>query len=121
VSCEGFLPSYGETGAWHGRVQPPRADADAYADGPQVVRDVAVRAGGAAFAATRQPAPPGLIDQLVALTGAPASAWDANLDLDPPTFRRVLVPGQLLGRYDARIAAPTSSALAGELATRRRR
>ena len=24
LSCEGFLPSYGETGAWHGLVQPPR-------------------------------------------------------------------------------------------------
>src|SRR4029453_3802770 len=31
VSCEGFLPSYGETGAWHGRGQPPRSDADRYA------------------------------------------------------------------------------------------
>src|SRR5204863_7227573 len=39
-------------------------------------------------------------------------AWNANLDLDPLTFREVLLPGQLLGRYDARIAAATSSALA---------
>jgi len=112
LSCEGFLPSYGETGAWHGRVQPPRADADAYAD---VLRSFATSPYGpaaTAFAATRQPAPPGLIDQLVALTGAPSAAWDANLDLDPLTFRHVLVPGQLLGRYDARIAAATGSALA---------
>jgi len=65
-----------------------------------------------AFAASRQAAPPGLVDQLVALTGAPASAWNANLDLDPLTFREVLLPGQLLGRYDARIAAATGSALA---------
>ncbi|HSC64965.1 MAG TPA: hypothetical protein VLD35_15090, partial [Caldimonas sp.] len=35
-----------------------------------------------------------------------------NLDLDPLTFRRVLLSGQLLGRYDARIAAPSGSALA---------
>lgn len=112
LSCEGFVPSYGETGAWHGLVQPARADADAYAD---VLRSFATSPYGpaaAAFAATRQPAPPGLVDQLVALTGAPAPAWDANLDLDPSTFRRVLVPGQLLGRYDARIAAPAGSALA---------
>jgi len=112
LSCEGFLPSYGETGAWHGKVQPPRADADAYAD---VLRSFATSPYGpaaTAFAATRQPAPPALVDQLVALTGAPATAWNANLDLDPLTFRQVLVPGQLLGRYDARIAAPTGSALA---------
>ncbi len=112
LSCEGFLPSYGETGAWHGLVQPARADADAYAE---VLRAFATSPYGpaaAAFAATRQPAPPGLVDQLVARTGAPATAWDANLDLDPATFRRVLVPGRLLGRYDARMAAPTNSALA---------
>lgn len=112
LSCEGFLPSYGETGAWHGLVQPARADADAYAD---VLRAFATSPYGpaaAAFAATRQPAPPGLVAQLTALTGAPAAAWDANLALDPATYRRVLLPGQLLGRYDARMAAPTNSALA---------
>lgn len=112
LSCEGFLPSYGEAGAWHGRVQPARADPDAYAD---VLRSFATSPYGpaaTAFAATHQPAPPGLIDQLVALTGAPAPAWDANLDLDPFTFRRALVAGQLLGRYDARIGAANGSALA---------
>ncbi|HSC64592.1 MAG TPA: peptidase S10, partial [Caldimonas sp.] len=77
-SCEGFLPSYGEVGAWHGRVQPPRADADAYAE---VLRSFATSPYGPAalaFAATHQPAPPTLIDQLVALTGAPAPAWETN-------------------------------------------
>src|SRR5204863_1001865 len=39
-------------------------------------------------------------------------AWNANLDLDPLALREVLLPGQLLGRYDARIAAATGSALA---------
>ena len=112
LSCEGFLPSYGETGAWHGRVQPPRSDADAYADVLRAFASAPYGPAATAFAATREAAPPGLIDQLVALTGAPATAWAANLDLDPLTFRQVLVPGQLLGRYDTRITAPTGSALA---------
>lgn len=112
LSCEGFVPSYGEAGAWHGRVQPPRADADAYAEVLRSFASTPYGPAATAFAATRQPAPPGLIDQLVALTGAPVTAWEANLDLDPSTFRVVLLPGQMLGRYDARIAAPTGSALA---------
>jgi len=112
LSCEGFLPSYGEIGAWHDRVQPARADADAYADVLRAFAAAPYGPAATAFATSRQPAPPGLVDELVALTGAPAPAWNTNLDLDPLTFREVLVPGQLLGRYDARIAAATGSALA---------
>ena len=52
--------------------------------------------------------------QLVDLTGAPLDAWTANVDLDAPTFRNRLRAGQLLGRYDARIAAPFGSPLAAQ-------
>ena len=66
-----------------------------------------------AFAATRQPAPPGLIDQLVALTGAPATAWDANLDLDPLTFRqRARARASCSAATTRASPPPTGSALA---------
>ena len=112
VSCEGFLPSYGETGAWHGLSVPAPSDADAFAD---VLRSFATDVYGpaaAAFVASGQAAPPGLVTQLSALTGAPAALWNSNLDLDPPTYRSLVLPGRLMGRYDARIVAANGSALA---------
>jgi carboxypeptidase C (cathepsin A) len=111
VSCEGSLPSYGEVGAWFGLTQPVPTDVDAWA---QQLRSFAVTTYGPAVAAyvqTGQPAPAGLDDQLVNLTGAPLALWSANLDLDAFTFRSNVLPGQLMGRYDARVVAPAGSAL----------
>ena len=45
LSCEGFLPSYGETGAWHGRVQPARSRRRRVCRRAAVVRDLALRPG----------------------------------------------------------------------------
>ena len=112
VSCGGFLPSYGETGAWHGLSSPLPADADAFAT---ALRGFATDVYGpavAAFVASGQAAPPGLVAQLTALTGAPAALWNANLDLDPQAYRALVLPGRLMGRYDARIVATNGSALA---------
>ena len=112
VSCEGFVPSYGEVGAWHRLSSPLPTDADAFAT---VLRSFATGVYApvaAAFVATRQPAPPAVIAQLTALTGAPAAIWNANLDLDPFGYRSLVLPGNLMGRYDARIVAANGSALA---------
>ena len=112
VNCEGFLPSYGMTGAWFGRSTPVPADADAYAEQLRSFAATSYRPAAQAWVDARQPAPPALLDQLVDLTGMPLAHWQANVDLDAGTFRRGLIPGQLLGRYDARFAAPLGSALA---------
>ena len=112
ISCEGSFPSYGMTGAWFALTRPVPVDGDVYA---QQLRDFATASYGPAAAAwvqARQPASPALLNQLVDLTGAPLDAWTANVDLDATTFRSRLVAGQLLGRYDARIAAANGSALA---------
>lgn len=112
LSCEGSFPSYGMVGGWFRLTQPVPADADAYA---QQLRDFSATSYGpaaTAWAQLRQPASPALLSQLVDLTGAPQDVWTVNVDLDAATFRGRLVAGQLLGRYDARIAAPNVSALA---------
>ena len=114
ISCEGFFPSYGQTGAFFGLTQPVPTDADAYAD---QLRDFAATTYGpaaTAWAENRTPASAALLAQLVDLTGAPLDAWTVNVDLDATTFRNRLRPGQILGRYDARIAAPLGSALAAQ-------
>jgi carboxypeptidase C (cathepsin A) len=112
VSCEGFVPSYGEVGAWHSLSSPLPTDASAFAG---MLRSFATGSYGpaaTAFVASGQAAPPGLVAELVALTGAPAALWNANLDLDPLAYRSLVLPGQLMGRYDARIVAANGSVLA---------
>ena len=112
VSCEGSFPTYGMVGAWFRLTQPVPSDTDAYA---QQLRDFSAASYGPAATAwvqLRRPASPTLLSQLVDLTGAPLDAWTTNVDLDATTFRTRLLAGQLLGRYDARIAAPNGSALA---------
>ena len=112
VSCAGYLPSYGEVGAWHALSHPVPADADAYADTMRSFTTSTYAPAVDAFIATHQPSPAGLVAELSDLTGAAASLWDANFDLDPLAFRSLVLPGQLMGRYDARIVAPSGSALA---------
>jgi carboxypeptidase C (cathepsin A) len=112
LSCEGSFPSYGMVGAWFALTRPVPADANAYA---QQLRDFSTTSYGPAAAAwvqSRQPASATLLNQCVDLTGAPLDAWTTNVDLDALTFRTRLIPGQLLGRYDARIVAANGSALA---------
>ena len=112
VSCEGSLPSYGMVGAWFGLTHPVPTDADAYALQLRNFSDTTYGPAVAAYVRTGQLGPPGLTAQLADLTGAAQALWDANLDLDAFTFRRDLLPGQLLGRYDARVVAAQGGALA---------
>src|SRR5664280_1653115 len=112
VSCEGSLPSYGMIGDWFSLTNPVPGDVDLYAS---QLRDVATTSYGPAVAAFilsgTQPSPT-LLGQLMNLTGVPSSLWATHLDLDADTFRSSLIPGKLLGRYDARIAAPNGTAAA---------
>jgi hypothetical protein len=66
-----------------------------------------------AWLANQQPAP-ALWQPLADLTGLPAAQWQANLNVSATAYRQQLLPGQLIGRYDGRMKAPTGSALAAE-------
>lgn len=112
VSCEGNLPSYGMVGAFWGLTRPVPSDLGAWADGLRAFAATRYAPAARAYVLARTPAPAGLVDQLVDRTGAPATLWTDNLDLDATSYRSRTLPGQLMGRYDARIAAVNSSALA---------
>ncbi|MGZ5265876.1 MAG: S10 family serine carboxypeptidase-like protein [Caldimonas sp.] len=112
LSCEGSFPSYGMAGAWFSLTRPVPADGDAYAGQLRAFAASSYGPAATAWVQSRQPAPAALLGQLVDLTGAPLDAWTTNVDLDAATFRSRLIAGKLLGRYDARIAADTGSALA---------
>ncbi|MBV9890730.1 MAG: peptidase S10 [Rhizobacter sp.] len=112
VSCTGFVPSYGEVGAWHGLSSPLPSDADTFASALRTFATAVYAPAVDAYVANRTPAPAGLVDELTALTGAGQALWNANLDLDPLSYRSGVLAGELMGRYDARIAAANGSALA---------
>lgn len=114
VNCAGFLPTYGQTGAYYLLIQPPQNDFANYA---ATLRDFSRSSYAPAVDAwigSRTPPSAGLVNQLVNYTGAAASLWEANVDLDPTTFQYDLISANLIGRYDARVSAPKGSALANE-------
>ncbi len=116
ISCAGYLPSYAAAGAWFSRSNPTPApgnldaflvQARALAStqyGPAVTQFIN---GGAAPAQS-------LLVQLADTTGMPVANWQAQFNLPPGYFQRNLIPGSILGRYDARMAASLGSNLASQ-------
>jgi carboxypeptidase C (cathepsin A) len=113
ISCAGYLPSYAAVGAWHGLTQPVPEDLQAWVDG---ARQFAAAPYGSALDRflAGSGSDPALYDPLAALSGLPASEWRADFNLGPTRYRERLIPGQLIGRYDARMSAANGSALAAE-------
>lgn len=112
VSCEGYVPTYAATGAYHRRSNPVPTDFDSYV---QQARDFASRAYRGALSAwlASRTAPAGAVTtQLNSYTGISPLIWQQNIDLGPNLFQADLLNGQLIGRYDARVFAPANSALA---------
>lgn len=113
MSCAGYLPSYAATGAWHGLTQPVPDDLDAWVDD---ARQFAAGPYGSALERFMSGGGPdaSLYAPLAALTGLPAPQWQSAFNLGPTRYRERLIPGQLIGRYDARMTAANGSALAAE-------
>lgn len=111
VSCEGYVPTYAAIGAYHHRANPLPTDLGSYL---QQARDFAAgpyRNAMVPWLANRTQPVAGVTSQLTAFTGISMLVWQQDFDMRPNTFQTV-VPGQLTGRYDARVIAPQGSALA---------
>lgn len=113
VSCEGYVPTYAATGAYHQRAAPAPAPADfgSYVQQARAFGAGAYRSGIAAYLASKVAPPAAVTAQLLAYTGIAQASWTQNPDMGPDQFQRALLPGQLIGRYDARVSAPNGSAL----------
>ncbi|HUR89721.1 MAG TPA: peptidase S10 [Ramlibacter sp.] len=111
VSCAGFLPSYGQTGAYYHLA--PSALADSAANAQQMRSFTSASYDPAVVVWFSQHTPPdaALANQLQSLTGLPAVQWTARVNMEPFTYRTHLIPGVMVGRYDARVSAPMSSVL----------
>jgi carboxypeptidase C (cathepsin A) len=114
VSCAGYLPSYGAVGAWY-RLDVPNPDDAAL---PQFVAQMRSLATSdydpaiAQFLRAGLPPSPALLTQLSNTTGISVPKWQSHFNLSPDYFQTNLLPGILIGRYDARVSAPFGSPLA---------
>jgi carboxypeptidase C (cathepsin A) len=105
TSCAGYIPTYALSSAYHQRAAPVAPDTlRSFAGG-------AYRNAIAAYLSNNVAPPPAVLSQLSALTGLSTLTWQQNFNLQPGYYQQNAVPGQLLGRYDARVSAPNGSAL----------
>ncbi|MFD2368370.1 S10 family peptidase [Pseudoduganella sp. GCM10020061] len=111
VSCEGYIPSYAAVAAYHKNGSLPTdfssvlQSARAFASGPY-------RNEVAAFLTNGTPPSDTTVNQLVTYTGLPALTWKQEFSMVPGAFRPRVMPGYVIGRYDARVTAPVGSPLA---------
>jgi len=116
VSCAGDLPSYGAIGAWFNLDNPNPAPSALPAFIAQMRTLTADQYDPAvtAFLATGTPPPAALLPQLVSTTGMSLGGWQTHFNMDPDFYQANLIPGTLIGRYDARVSTPLGSPLASE-------
>lgn len=116
ISCGGYLPTYGATGAWYNLDNPSPSLAELPVFVAQM-RTLTTDQYDPAVASylTMAAAPDfALLMQLANTTGIPLNKWQLNFNLGPNYFQTNLLPGTLIGRYDTRVSAPFGSALASE-------
>ncbi len=116
VSCTGDVPSYGAIGAWYKLDTPNPAPAalPAFVDQMRTLAANQYDPAVIAFLAMATPPPAVLLQQLVSTTGMSLTGWQTHFNLDPDFYQVNLIPGTLIGRYDARVSAPLGSPLASE-------
>jgi carboxypeptidase C (cathepsin A) len=118
LSCGSFIPSYGATAAWFQRARPqPTALATELPGFVQRVADYVLGSYEPAaqlYLNQRLALGAAMNQQLADYSGLSASDWQAAPLLGPDPYRRLLLPQQLLGRYDSRVNAALGSALASE-------
>lgn len=115
ISCEGYIPSYAAVSAYHNRSTPAPTDLGSYIAQARTFSATEYRSAAAAWLGfPRVPAPVDVVTQLVGYTGLSSSLWNANLAMGPGMYRANLLPGTMIGRYDARVNAPTGSPLTAD-------
>ncbi|KVC57059.1 S10 family peptidase [Burkholderia stagnalis] len=118
ISCAGFVPSYGAVGAYYQLDNPNPSNLPQYADQMRLLTaGTYVPAVNAYLASHTQPSS-GLVTTMANATGAKTSLWHADFNVIPTfydnSYQLSLIPGTLIGRYDARVNVPLSSPLAAD-------
>ena len=116
LSCGSYVPSYGAIGAWFNLDSPNPGTANLvpFLAQMRTLIDGAYEPAVAAFLTMSMAPDAGLLLQLSGRTGLAFAKWQANFNANPDYYRSNLVPGVLLGRYDARVGAAFDSPLASQ-------
>ncbi|WP_036665192.1 S10 family serine carboxypeptidase-like protein [Paludibacterium yongneupense] len=109
-----YMPGYAAVGAYFKRVMPPPAQLEPFLNRMRSFASGHYGPAVRAFLGAHTPPAPDLLTQLYLNTGYPASAWQSHFNLDETTFRTGLIPGYVLGRYDARVIAANGSPMAAD-------
>lgn len=118
LSCAGYFPSYGATGAHLQRTNPlqPPGTSDAYATQMRALTESVYAPAVATFLSSNAVPAPATLQQLTNATGIAVSGWQSSFNMPPNFFRLNLIPGSSLGRYDARMVA-TGGSGAGDISS----
>jgi carboxypeptidase C (cathepsin A) len=116
VSCGGYVPTYGAIGAWYNLDNPNPGIPGLPAFEAQMRSFTVTQYDPAVanFLSMGTPSPSDVLTQLANTTGLPVGKWQANFNLGPDYYQSNLLPGTLIGRYDARVSAPVGSFLSSE-------
>jgi carboxypeptidase C (cathepsin A) len=114
VSCEGYLPTYAAVGAYYQLTQPAQPDLPAYMQQMRSFSATSYHPAVQAWLAGTGTPQESMLTQLSDLTGMAPYVWRYLFNLGPGSVQVGMIPGTLLGRYDARINAPSNSPLASE-------
>ena len=121
LSCEGFVPSYGEVGAWFRLTQPVPAMPTRMPISCAASAHLGYGPAANAFVLSHQAPPAGLVEPARRADGRAGGAfWNASFDPRSNRLPQLVLPGQLMGRYDARVVVAANDPLAFEGGDRRR-
>ncbi len=115
-SCAGHLPTYAAVGAWYNLANPaPTAAAlPAFVAQARTLATSQYDPAVQSYLRTNTPPSATLLTQLINTTGFALTNWQTRFNIDPDYFQTRLIPGTLIGRYDARVSAPSGSLLAAD-------
>jgi carboxypeptidase C (cathepsin A) len=113
-SCAGYLPTYGAVGAWFNVLNPNPSNLTTFVAQLQTFTTSQYAPALSAYMQSGTAPGSALLTQLSDDTGITVPAWQGNFNLGPDFFQRNLLPGTLIGRYDARVNAPLGSILSSQ-------
>lgn len=111
LSCEGYIPSYAAVSAYHQNGSLP-ADFSSVLQRAREFAAGAYRSEVGPYLASGAAPSDATLTQLASFTGLSVQTWRQDFSMMPGAYRARLTPGQVIGRYDARVTAPSGSALA---------
>ena len=116
VRCASYFPSYGATGAWFNLITPTQTAASlpGFIDGLRTSAVTELDPAQRAFLSAATLPANDLLMRLSAATGITVAGWQSHFNLAPDYFAANLIPGKLIGRYDARMTASNGTFLASE-------